>query len=200
MKLFLPILFLMVTISYADFDKQVDFVYPETVKIVEQSFPGEISKDMSLIASIRCVHENGLLKSNDYSVPGLGCGGWNREILNKLLLKLDNPLSISRVFDSEGACMMSLKGDLAHFVSAATIAHLFDYYIFNLGFSETDKILWKKLTAYSYLGSVGSEEYKEKYREYKIEADRILKKCNRMYGPGAENIEGKLKAIQKRIN
>ena len=192
MKLILPILILLMSsVGFADFNTEVDRVYMETLEIVSEDFPGEIAKDMSMVASLRCVHENGTEKRKDYSVPGLGCGGWNREVVNGVLKKKDFSIDIGKVYDSEGMCMISLKGDKAHGISAACIASLFDFYIRNFKFKEED--LWSRLKVYSYLGSCGNKEYLEKYKENRPEVLRILKKCNRMYGPGVERIERGIK-------
>ena len=152
MKLKLPITFLLCACTlfspvYAEeqtFEDHVWGSFDESIQCVEQvGLTGPIAQEVTRWAIVRQLHENGLDRPATYCIPGISCGGWNKEMLEYSLKMIPNELEISRIRDSEGLPLYVLRGDKANLVSTATVALLFDYYVTNLSwFSKQEKEAW----------------------------------------------------------
>lgn len=210
MKLKLPITFLLCLCaatlspvhagdSYLSFEDHVITSFKASVNCVEQvGLDGPIAQEVTRWAIVRQLHENGLDRPATYCIPGISCGGWNKEMLEYSLRIIPNELAISRIYDSEGLPMYVLKGNKANLVSTATVALLFDYYVTNLSwFSKQEKEAWSDSKRYSYLISQGFNfpEYRTAFAELKEARQKILRKCNGGYGPGRERISGEVKKL-----
>jgi hypothetical protein len=183
----------------ATFEEHVNYDYPSVVNKLEQcGFKGPIAKDLAKYALVRQVHENGTDRSPDYSIPGIGCGGWNHEFLMDTVNVFGPHLKVGRITDSEGMRMYVLKGPEATQVSTVTIARLFDHYVERFNFSKQDKDTWQKSKVYSYILHCDpkSHEYWNEYRRLTPAREKIIKRCNKMYGPGGDRIEGQVKKLE----
>lgn len=215
MKLKLPIIFLLCFYttalspvyaddSYLSFEDHVITSFKACTACVEQvGLSGPIAQEITRWAIVRQLHENGLNRPATYCIPGISCGGWNKEMLEYSLRIIPNELAISRIYDSEGLPMYVLKGNKANLVSTATVALLFDYYVTNLSwFSEQEKETWSDSKRYSYLIAQGFNfpEYHTAFADLKEARQKILRKCNGGYGPGRERISGEVKKLNDLFN
>jgi hypothetical protein len=187
-------------IQAKSFEDHVRESYRETVLRVEESgIRGEMAREITQYALVRQIHEDGTDRSCDWSVPGIGTGGWNSEILHLTVKRLNPVIVLNHCYDSEGMRLYTLKGDKANVVSATIIANLFDLYPSRLpnSFSARQRDLWRVSRAYSYLLSCHLiEEIKIGFKEMEWERVEIIRRCNRMYGPGSDRIEGEVKKLQ----
>jgi hypothetical protein len=198
--LFLLILVLPISAVAATFNDHVNRHYKDLVrKLEDQHFRGPIANDLIKYALVRQIHENGPDRPFDYSIPGIGLGGWNKEILFKVIHKLNPNVKVKVIRDAEGMAMYELKGDQACHITTITIARLYDYYIYKFNFSAADRNVWEKSKAYSFLIACNPTnlEFQRKYKELAPAREKILKRCNRMFGPGGDRIEGEVKKLFK---
>jgi len=95
--------------------------------------------------------------------------------------------------------LFTLQGKGANTAAATTIAFLFDYYPSRFAFSEQQRHIWKKSLTLSYLLACNPtlEDYRVEFEALKPERDKILRRCNQMYGPGSDRIESTVKRLQQ---
>jgi hypothetical protein len=190
----------------ATFDDHVIVFYPSLVCKIEQcGIQGPLARELAQYAIIRQLHENGLDRPPSYSIPGISTGGWNEDILRHVLkkLRLDN-ISLTKIHDSDGVPMFVVDGLQANHLSAVTIAYLYDYYLirFEQSFTLRQREVWQKSKVCSYILSChpNMTEYLEAFNSMREERIRIIQKCNRMYGPGSDRIEGTVNRLQPIFN
>lgn len=141
---------------------------------------------------MRQTHEDGP-KPPNYSVPGLSVG-------NPISLLVNNTpnalINTSYVFDSEGIKMFSFTGHKANIHSCVIIAKFFDYLIMNFSkFKETERLEWDAAKCLSQQVSVYNEDdllvrarLRESFATRIATIDKLLSKCNSMYGPMGETL------------
>jgi hypothetical protein len=91
MKLKCILLILMVAqvCNAATFEDHVIQHYSSVIKCIEDcGIQGPIAGEIAQYALIRQVHEDGIDRKPDYSVPGIGTGGWTSDILKTTLKRL----------------------------------------------------------------------------------------------------------------
>jgi hypothetical protein len=203
MKFIFVILFLVLPnfCIGGSFEDCVNHSYLDLVlKIQDCGIQGPLAKELAQYALVRQAHEDGLDRPKHYSVPGISAGGWNEDILKTTLKRMKCGIPVTHCYDSEGMKMFVLQGEGANVASAVTIAFLFDYYVtkFPQAFTEAQRDAWWKSRTYSYLLSCHPtlKEYQEAYDSLYGERQKILQRCNGMYGPGQERIVGEVKRLQ----
>ena len=170
--------------------------YPTVVKELQHyGWKGPIANEIAKVVMLRQIHEDGLEKEPDYSVPGLSFCNVIKNIVKSIHLK---DISCSTVTDNEGVLMFAFKGPNANIKACIIIAKLFDYYILNTSFfNKEQKELWNRTKIDSYLihNNFILPEYIERFVLQEEERKKILFKCNRLYGPQAKNIEQQLQKL-----
>jgi len=190
--------------SGKSFEEHITEFYPGLVsKIEECGFCGPIAEELAQYALIRQVHEDGVERSPSHSVPGISTGGWNEDILQRVLQKLRLSVVLTKCHDSEGTSLFVIRGANANLLSATTIACLYDYYLtqFKGSFSDAQRLAWLRSKYYSWLiyRNPGVTDYLDKYTQFAEERNKIIKRCNRMYGPGADRIEFTVQRLQPKF-
>lgn len=178
--------------AFTSFEDHILTSFPACIRAVERcGIPGPLAEEVTRWAIVRQLHENGLNRPQNYSIPGVSCGGWNKEQLETCLERIPNEVELSTVRDSDGVSMYVLKGTGANIVSTATIALLFDYYVTNLSwFSDRERAVWSESQRCSYLISqgFGTWEHVAIFEALEPEREKILRKCSGGYGPGGSRV------------
>jgi hypothetical protein len=169
---------------------------PLVKKIQTHTTPGPLAQELARYVIMRQLHEDGPNKSKDCSVPGLSYGSPIKEIVHST--NLEN-VKISSVRDSDGVPMIVFKGEKAKVIGGVVIAKLFDHWITNTNFFKTeDRELWERSKRDSYLiaNNVHLDEYRDRFESNKEAREKIIKRCNRLYGPASSHIEQEVKRTE----
>jgi hypothetical protein len=205
MRLKLPITFVLLMLcaswasanSFLSFEDHILTSFSGSIEAINKAgIKGPIAEEVARWALIRQLHENGLNRGHTYCIPGISCGGWNRETLNWCLRYVTNEVGVSRIADSEGMLMYELNGRGANIVSTAAVALLFDYYVKHFNwFSTKEKEDWEESRKYSDLIAQGFDfpQYRKQFHLLKDARQKILRKCSGGYGPGNERISSEVK-------
>jgi len=166
---------------------QVDLVAHHITKCGIQ---GPVAKELATWALGRQKLEDGFKRPKDQSIPGLGCGGWNRKMLDLVLEKTSITPKMGTVRDEEGMCLIKMDGANVQIVSATTIAMLFDYYVENLNFHpKEEKRLWEQSKVDSALTIVGDLNAVDRLSKQTEKRIKIIKRSNNAYGPNGNAVE-----------
>jgi hypothetical protein len=180
-------------------DKDVSHVqeYFDTlvVKIQQHVIKGPMAEEVAKYAIIRQLHEDGDNKPKGYSVPGLSFGHPIKGIVN--CTDLEGCVT-SSANDSDGVPMYVFKGENAVVISGVLITKVFDHFVMNMNlFKEKDIEIWDRSKKDSYLlaNRIDLDEYRVRFNENKSERDKIIRRCNQLYGPAGNSIEQRIKKI-----
>jgi hypothetical protein len=159
-------------------------------RVTQCGIQGPVAKELATWALGRQKLEDGLTRPVDQSIPGLGCGGWNRKVLNTVLEKVSLTPKMSSIRDEEGMCLIKMDGKNVQIISATTIAMLFDYYVENLNFHpKEEKRLWEQSKIDSALTIVGDPTSVERLAKQTEKRIKIIKRSNNAYGPNGSAVE-----------
>jgi hypothetical protein len=123
-------------------------VYPTYIDVIDYidqvGLYGPITKGITQWASVSQSHGNGLNRPYSYCIPGIRCGGWNKDTFGWHLKKIPNNLEITKIRDSEGTQLYVLQGE------KASLASIFDFYVNKFSSSKEEKEVWEELKNFSY--------------------------------------------------
>jgi hypothetical protein len=148
-------------------------------------YPGPLSRILGKMALARQVLEDGINRRPGQSCAGISRGGHNEVALRKAIGG-NSDIRISSASDGEGTFYM-LHGPQVNIISAVTVAYLFDQYVYR--FLKQHRVKWELSKETSKAIAIDPDSFELNHKFYCIlKPDKIVEKCNSLYGPKAQAV------------
>jgi hypothetical protein len=183
------ILLLIPTLSLANIQPH-KLYFQEHLPVLEMrlhcgEYPGPLAGILGRIALSRQLLEDGISRRPGQSCAGISRGGHN-EVALKKAINGNKDIRISSASDGEGTFYM-LYGPQVNIVSAMTVAHLFDQYVYR--FLKKHKVRWEVAKETSKAIAIDPDSFELNHKFYcTLKPDKIVERCNMLYGPKAQAV------------
>ena len=146
-------------------------------------YPGPLSRILGKIALSRQVLEDGINRRPGQSCAGISRGGFN-EIALKKAIGGNAEIRIGSASDGEGTFYM-LHGHQVNIISAATVAYLFDQYVYR--FLKQHRVKWEMAKETSKAIAQDPDSFELNHKFYCVlKPEKVIERCNSIYGPQAQ--------------